>query len=53
MERLGRPDVSLPHVRRSESSDYRSYYTEELVDVVARRYRRDIELFGFTFNEAI
>jgi len=51
MERIGAKGVSLPHVRRSsEGTGHRSYYTEELAELVAKRYRRDIELFGFSFS---
>jgi chondroitin 4-sulfotransferase 11 len=49
MERIGAPHVSLPHVRRSQDADYRSYYDTALRDAVARRYARDIELFGYEF----
>lgn len=31
----------------SESYDYRDYYTPELVERVAQRYRQDIEAFGY------
>ena len=39
----------LPHVNRSRHDDYRQYYTDDLRDVVARRFRRDIEAFGYAF----
>lgn len=51
MERIGAPEVTLPHVRRSSGADHRSYYTDDLARIVADRYRRDIELFGFRFSE--
>lgn len=31
-------------------NDYRSYYTDELVEVVRRFYKKDIEAFGYKFE---
>ena len=31
--------------------DYRSYYTDELTDLVYRTWKREIDLFGFAFEE--
>jgi hypothetical protein len=50
MRRIGAPDVSLPHVRRSKGEDYRERYSPELRDLVGERYARDIELFGYRFE---
>ncbi len=30
--------------------DYRSMYTDELAEIVARLFRDDIDYFGFTFD---
>ena len=49
MERIGASHVTLPHVRRSQDADYRSYYDASMRDAVASRYARDIELFGYEF----
>jgi len=35
--------------RSGESADYRGFYTPELADLVARIYRRDVELFSYAF----
>ena len=37
----------LPHFNRSQGYDFRSYYTRDLVRLVADRYRNDIEAFGY------
>jgi hypothetical protein len=50
MNRIGLPEVELPHANATRRRDYREYYTEELRDLVAERYHRDIELFGFVFG---
>ncbi len=50
-ERIGIAPFALPHLRKSsEREDYRGYYTDELVDLVARHYRRDIEILGYRFE---
>lgn len=45
-EKFGLPE--LPHQNRSRHVDYREAYTPELVAIVARRYTRDIEQFGYS-----
>src|SRR5882724_1845690 len=42
--------AELPHANVSEHRDYRSYYTPESRDLVARHFRRDIEMFGYDFD---
>jgi len=48
---LGVP-VDLPHKNRSNKKDeeYRDFFDVELRDKVARRYRDDLESFGYTFE---
>ena len=36
----------------SKRGDWRQYYNTSLKDAVARRYARDLELFGYEFEEA-
>lgn len=48
-ERLGLPDTKLPHRNPSKKTPYQEYYTDELRRLVAERYARDIELFGYEF----
>lgn len=50
--RLGLSTSVLEKVNSSKRSDYRAYYTPELIEGVADLYRRDIELFGYQFDEA-
>lgn len=40
----------LPHVNKSAHRPYTDHYTPALVDLVAQRYARDIERFGYTFG---
>ena len=37
----------LEHIRKMPTYDYRDYYTPELVEKVAKRYEKDIEVFGY------
>jgi hypothetical protein len=47
--RIGIPSVQLERINATKRRDYRSYYTPELVDAVARLYARDLELFDYEF----
>jgi Sulfotransferase family len=44
--------ITLPHAkqRRVDKADYRTYYDDELRDIIARRHRREIELFEYRFE---
>lgn len=42
--------ASLPHANRSPGrAHYREYYDDETAELVARRYRADLERFGYGF----
>jgi hypothetical protein len=47
-ERLGLPG-RLPHMLKTVHEHYSSYYTPECRRLVADRWARDIELFGYLF----
>lgn len=49
-ERIGIPSRQLDTVNSSRRGDYRTYYDQQLIDGVASRYARDLELFGYTFE---
>ena len=53
-ELLGaRADIAtrlLDRVNASPRGDYRRYYDKDLIDGVAARYARDLELFGYDFE---
>jgi hypothetical protein len=40
----------LPHANVSEHRDYRTYYTAETREFVAKECRRDIEMFHYDFD---
>lgn len=51
-KRIGIKAPELPHKRQAKDrgKDYRSYYTDELAEMVAERFAPDIKLFGYTFD---
>jgi hypothetical protein len=49
--RLGLAETELPKKRVSKRSrDYRSYYDDDLADLVASHYAGEIEAFGYSFE---
>ncbi len=48
--RIGISSRPLDRVNGSQHGDYRPYYDQVLIDGVAARYARDLELFGYTFE---
>jgi len=51
--RIGIPIRELPKKRISQGrGDYREYYDDELAALVANHYHRDIEAFGYTFDQS-
>lgn len=48
---IGIAPKQLPHKRQAKDrSDYRKYYTDEIAELVAQRFKPDIEAFGYTFD---
>lgn len=47
--RIGLPARKLDQVNGSKRGHWRQYYSHELKEGVARRYARDIEMFGYNF----
>lgn len=50
--RIGIASRPLDRVNSTRRGDYRRYYDPPLIDAVAARYARDLELFGYTFEGA-
>ena len=50
--KIGAPALSLPHKRQAtdRKDDYRSYYTDELAELVGRHFARDVEMLGYRFD---
>jgi len=49
-ESLGAGEIQLPHKLKSDNPDYRDYYDEDLINLIAGIYSEEIELFGYTFE---
>lgn len=48
-EKIGGCDP-LPHKNASSRKDFRSYYSAQAIDIVARVYAEDIRLFGYDYG---
>jgi hypothetical protein len=44
-------DLKLPHMNRGIPTDYRTYYNDRTRRLVAHRFARDIEMFGYSFED--
>lgn len=45
--KIGLPNISLPHKNKSKKDDYISYYDDEIISIVEKRYADDIKAFGY------
>jgi len=49
-DRLGLRLKSIPHENRSVRGHYSSFYTPETEMIVRKRFEKDIEYFGYEFE---